>query len=76
MTPAEEARALLSRYNAAQGEGGRWDIPLAGALAAKPIARSALLAAIAGTTPDPVTVCAKAGGANANDRHAARSRLL
>ena len=50
--------------------------PLAGALAAKPIARSALLAAVAGTTPDPVTDCAKADGVAANDRHAARSRLL
>jgi hypothetical protein len=54
----------------------------AGALAANPIARSALFAAVAGTTPDPgfcyayLSVCASAAGARASDRQAERSRLF
>ena len=48
----------------------------AGALAAKPIARSALFVAVAGATPDPVMGCAIAAGARASDRQAERSRLF
>lgn len=49
----------------------------AGALVAKPMARSALFAAVAGATPDPVTTdCAIAAGARASDRQAERSRLF
>ncbi len=48
----------------------------AGAFAEKPMARSALFAAVAGTTPEPVTDCAIAAGARVSDRQAERSRLF